>query len=389
MRIGKEKFEMKGKLLALASIIAGVAMIPTVSAKTLTDLSTDITGDNKVYTVNSNEVTINEVLTITDDVTIDLKGHTLKFTGTDHFIQIDGAHTLTITDSGSNGKIKSDDYGIVATNGATVDVQGGIIDSARSALSSNNTTGQGNFTISNGILTAQKGPAIYMPSQGVLTITNGTINGGISVRMGEINISGGIINAATDNLDEPKDNYSWSGRVFFADALYVLAGSYTQGGDNHVKLNITGGTFNSENGQGSAIAIYDLGKVEQEADISISGNAVLKTNATDRHAYDVLSLADIGVTEPAEGYGDNSGKTTTTISGGTFIGGLEDQYIPDGMVLGADGKLVTPKTEEESSSTETKAEEKNPNTADAIIYSVIAVVISALGLTFAFKKLHN
>ncbi len=388
MRIGKEKFEMKGKLLALASIVAGVAMIPTVSAKTLTDLSTDITGDNKVYTVNSNEVTINEILTITDDVTIDLKGHTLKFTGVDHFIQISGAHTLTITDSGSNGTIKSEDYGIVATQDATVNVQGGIIDSVRSALSSNNTTGKGNFTISNGTLTTQKGPAIYMPAQGKLNISGGTINGGIALRMGDVNISGGTINATTGELDEPKDNYSWSGRVFFADALYVLAGSYTQGDDNSVKLNITGGTFNSENGKGSAIAIYDLGKVEQEATVSISGNAVLKTNATERNAYDVLSLKDIGVTAPAEGYGEKSGKTTTAISGGTFIGGLEDQYIPEGMVLGTDGKLVTPKTEE-TSSTEAKAEEKNPNTADAIIYSIIAVVISALGLTFAFKKLHN
>lgn len=388
MRIGKEKIEMKGKLLALASIIAGVALIPTVSAKTITEDTDHFTPkENNVYEVKSGSP-LTEKLIITENTTIDLAGNTFELSGQDHFIQINGAFTLTIMDSKSGGKIKSADYGIVATNGATVDVQGGIIDSVRSALASNNTTGQGNFTISNGILTAQKGPAIYMPAQGKLNISGGTINGGIALRMGDVNISGGTINATTGDLDDPKVNYNYSGRVFFADALYVLAGSYTQGSDNSVKLNITGGTFNSENGKGSAIAIYDLGKVEQEADISISGNAVLKTNATVRNAYDVLSLKDIGVTAPAEGYGEKSGKTTTTISGGTFIGGLEDQYIPEGMVLGADGKLFTPKTEE-TSSTEAKAEEKNPNTADAIIYSVIAVVISALGLTFAFKKLHN
>ena len=43
-------------------------------------------------------------------------------------------------------------------------------------------------------------------------------------------------------------------------------------------------------------------------------------------------------------------------------------------------------TQDQSSST---TDAKNPNTADAIIYSVIAVIISALGLTFVYKKLHN
>ncbi len=38
---------------------------------------------------------------------------------------------------------------------------------------------------------------------------------------------------------------------------------------------------------------------------------------------------------------------------------------------------------------EKPAEQANPNTADTIIYSVIAVVIAALGLTFTYKKLHN
>lgn len=46
---------------------------------------------------------------------------------------------------------------------------------------------------------------------------------------------------------------------------------------------------------------------------------------------------------------------------------------------------------QQTSSSESSAttDEKNPNTRDTIIYSAIAVVISVLGLTFIFKKVHN
>ena len=383
---------MKGKLLALASIIAGVALVPTVSAQTLTELNSNFTHDeaNKIYTVKDETVTISDKLEISEDVTIDLNGKTLKITGANNSILVSGEHTLTIKDSSEakSGKITSDYYGIGAKGGATIIVESGTIESKYAALTSNNTTGKGNFTVKGGVLTTSEGPAIYMPSQGDLTITNGTINGGISLRLGNVNISGGEINATTGNIDNVEDTYYRAGNAFFADALYILAGTYTQGDDNSVKLNITGGTFNSENGQGSAIAVYDLGKVEQIADISISGNAVLKTNAENRHAYDVLSLEDLGITEVTEGYGQKSGNTTTAINGGTFIGGLESKYIPEGMQLDENGALVKP--QEVSNSTETTKEDaKNPNTSDVIIYSVIGTIIAALGLTFIFKKLHN
>ena len=51
-----------------------------------------------------------------------------------------------------------------------------------------------NFTVNGGTLTAKYGPAIYMPGQVNLTITDGTLNGGISLRMGQVDISGGTIN---------------------------------------------------------------------------------------------------------------------------------------------------------------------------------------------------
>lgn len=231
-----------------------------------------------------------------------------------------------------NGTITSDtDYCTYARDGGTIIVNAGTLTSQDAVLSGNNTTGNMNFIVNGGTLTARQGPAIYQSSQCNLNITGGTLNGGISLRMGQVNISGGTINAMTDValIDLPqgqvngKPAYTYSGNVWFPDALYVIGGTYTSEDStytNSLNLNITGGTFNCTNGKGSAVAIYDLGRVAQTAKITISGNAKFSTNAADRNAYDVLKLSDIGVTNPAEGYNKSEliGKVSSSITGGYF-----------------------------------------------------------------------
>lgn len=231
-----------------------------------------------------------------------------------------------------NGTITSDtDYCTYARDGGTIIVNAGTLTSQDAVLSGNNTTGNMNFIVNGGTLTARQGPAIYQSGQCNLNITGGTLNGGISLRMGQVNISGGTINAMTDValIDLPqgqvngKPAYTYSGNVWFPDALYVIGGTYTSEDStysNSLNLNITGGTFNCTNGKGSAVAIYDLGRVAQTAKITISGNAKFSTNAADRNAYDVLKLSDIGVTNPAEGYNKSEliGKVSSSITGGYF-----------------------------------------------------------------------
>ena len=229
------------------------------------------------------------------------------------------------------GKVESSgDYGVYVTDGASASVNGGEIHSCYAALAGDNTTGNMNFEINGGKLTADYGPAIYMPGQMKLTITDGEINGGVSLRMGQVDISGGTINAATENLHDPKDYYDYSGNAFLPDALYVFGGTYTSDDpdySNSLKLNITGGTFNCANGKGSAVALYDLGKTGQEESVTISGTAVLTTDAPDRMAYQVLTLEDIGVEDPA--YGAESGKVDTAVSGGTFSTEVLEEYCAE------------------------------------------------------------
>ena len=240
-------------------------------------------------------------------------------------LQVDGEDAALTLESGTINVSK--DYGIYAKNGGSVVINGGTVTSLYAPLTGNNTTGNMNFTVNGGTLTAQQGPAIYMPGQTNLTVTGGTLNGGISLRMGTVKISGGTINAVTENIDKPNEYYNYSGNAWFPDALYVFGGTYTSPSGNNLDLQITGGTFNCSNGQGSAVAIYDLGKVEQNMSVKISGNAGLSTNATGRKAYQVMSLSEIGVSSPAAGYGTYTKKVSSALSGGYYSTDIAKPYI--------------------------------------------------------------
>ena len=310
-----------------------VAKVGDTYYKTLADAVAAAKNDETVTLLKNAETTV-ELSFTNKAITLDLNGKTVSGTFTDNFSVIEAGEdaSLTVQDTSvaGTGKIASNKYGISARDGGALIVKSGTIESEYAPLSGNNTAGDMNFTVNGGTLTAKHGPAIYMPGQVNLSITDGVLNGGISLRMGQVSISGGTINAATDGLDPPAEYYHYSGNAWLPDALYVFGGTYTSENTtygNSLHLNITGGTFNCANGQGSAVAIYDLGKVEQVMEITISDEAKLGTNSTARNAYDKLSLSDIGVTSPKPGFGAHSGQVSTTITGGLFSSD-PSAYVP-------------------------------------------------------------
>lgn len=310
-----------------------VAKVGDTYYKTLADAVAAAKNDETVTLLKNAETTV-ELSFTNKAITLDLNGKTVSGTFTDNFSVIkageDASLTVQDTSVAGTGKIASNKYGISARDGGALIVKSGTIESEYAPLSGNNTAGDMNFTVNGGTLTAKHGPAIYMPGQVNLSITDGVLNGGISLRMGQVSISGGTINAATDGLDSPAEYYHYSGNAWLPDALYVFGGTYTSKNTtygNSLHLNITGGTFNCANGQGSAVAIYDLGKVEQVMEITISDEAKLGTNSTARNAYDKLSLSDIGVTSPKPGFGAHSGQVSTTITGGLFSSD-PSAYVP-------------------------------------------------------------
>ena len=353
---------MKQKLCSILLALTMVLTLLPVSALAEGGAALPEEDANGVITLTEN-VTI-EKWAVTKDATLNLNG--FSYTTSDCGVDISNGATLTIVDTGKNGKLTSagtpicvaganskvvinsgtvestNNYGIYAKDGGTAIVNGGTVHSNYAALSGNNTTGNMSFEINGGTLTANNGPAIYMPGQVTLKITGGILNGGISLRMGQVTISGGTINATTNTatIDAPTSTvdghpaYAYSGNVWFADALYVFGGTYPNGDDqygNSLNLTISGGTFNCTNDQGSAVAIYDLGKVEQAANVKITGGT-FTTAATTRNAYQVVSLANIGVTNPEPGYGNPEfvGKVNSTISGGTFSDVSALDYLANG-----------------------------------------------------------
>ena len=351
------------------------------------DVNLDLNGKTLTSLI---DVTSNKTLTISSSVeggkfvalATEYSDESKKDVTTHYAIGADNAKVIV-----NSGDVSSNDkqYGFYALNGGTIIINGGNHTAGYAVLSGNNTTGAMSFVVNGGTLTTKDGPAIYMAGPIDLTITKGTINGGISLRMGIVNISGGVINAATDSLDSPKEYFFYNGNAWFADALYVYGGTYTtdiKGQTNKLELNITGGTFNVANGQGSPIAIYDLGKVEQVMNVKVSG-AKLTTDATTRTEFDVINLKDLGLVNDASDtytcdktkcnaggqtststYGVYSNKHILTTSNGTYTLKPNVKTEADGVKFESDDAfsteytlVVTPKTEAEVKDVTTKLTE--------------------------------
>ena len=321
---------------------AGTGTMPELTDNTYT-LTEDVAIDK--LTINANDtITLNlngKKLTVNEDCGVFVQGElTVIGDGTitcaETPIKVDGSAAKVTVE---NGKvISTKNYAIYAAEGGTIVVNGGEVKGLYGALTGNNTTGNMSFVVNGGVVTAEQDPAIYMPGQVELTVTGGTLNGGVSLRMGQVNISGGTFNAITTGIDMPtadvsgKPAYAYSGNVWFPDALYVIGGTYSSTDaqyGNSLNLNITGGTFNCTNDKGSAVAVYDLGKVAQKMGVTISGNVVMTNKATDRSAYQVLNLTDLGVTAPVAGYNNSEyiGKVSSSVTGGTFNTNPKD-YVP-------------------------------------------------------------
>ena len=341
-----------------------------LNGKTLTSLI-DVTS-NKTLTISSS-VEGGKFVALANEYSDEEK----KDVETVYAIGADNAKVIV-----NSGDVSSNDkqYGFYALNGGTIIINGGNHTTGSAVLSGNNTTGAMSFAVNGGTLTTKYGPAIYMAGPIDLTITKGTINGGISLRMGIVNISGGVINAATTSLDSPKEYFFYSGNAWFADALYVYGD--IKGQTNKLELNITGGTFNVANGQGSPIAIYDLGKVEQVMNVKVSG-AKLTTDATTRTSFDVINLKDLGLVNDASEtytcdktkckagtqtststYGVYSNKHILTTSNGTYTLKPNVKAETDGVKFESDDAfsteytlVVAPKTEKEVKDVTTKLTE--------------------------------
>lgn len=293
-------------------------------------------------------------------------------TGTKAAIMVKNKMTL------ESGNIKANGHA-VAANGGNVTVNGGTITAGYCALSGNNTLGTMVFNVNGGNLISTGDIAVYMPGPISFTMTDGNVVGGLQFRMGDVNISGGKVQATQGVLDDLTVRYKSSGSVNYPDAISVISGVYTSSnGSNLLKLNITGGTFETTRENGHAVAIYDYGKVAQEKNINISGGTF--TGA--KIAYDIITLDDLGITPDADYNNlDLVGKINTTITGGNYSSDVS-KYLTDEYVQ-TNGVVSKKQTESPADPEPVNPSETTINVEAPVIDSSEKVKEIAIGLADA------
>lgn len=164
------------------------------------------------------------------------------------------------------GKIKSDTYGVVVYYNSAFTLDGGEITATWFAISGNNLAPAADITVKSGSATSTEAVAIYMPSQGSLTVSGGHIKGlaAIDARMGEIEISGGTLESTATEFKaltkKPGGVAVYDGSVvLFNVEMYVNDKDEirpTGDGNNDFNAVVTGGTFVSAIEDGTYFSIY-------------------------------------------------------------------------------------------------------------------------------------
>lgn len=178
------------------------------------------------------------------------------------------------------GKIKSDTYGVVVYYNSAFTLDGGEITATWFAISGNNLAPAADITVKSGSATSTEAVAIYMPSQGSLTVSGGHIKGlaAIDARMGEIEISGGTLESTATEFKaltkKPGGVAVYDGSVvLFNVEMYVndnTTSRPTGDGNNDFNAVVTGGTFVSaiENG-GTDFSVYFWNSTTQKVTLDM------------------------------------------------------------------------------------------------------------------------
>lgn len=177
------------------------------------------------------------------------------------------------------GKIKSDTYGVVVYYNSAFTLDGGEITATWFAISGNNLAPAADITVKSGSATSTEDVAIYMPSQGSLTVSGGHIKGlaAIDARMGKIEISGGTLESTATEFKaltkKPGGVAVYDGSVvLFNVEMYVndnMTSRPTGDGNNDFNAVVTGGTFVSAIEDGTYFSIYLWNTTTQSVTLGI------------------------------------------------------------------------------------------------------------------------
>ena len=246
------------------------------------ELGSDITLDSNVD------------ITITQEVVLDLKGHTVTKTYgaiNNYFITIRDGGSLTLMDSVGGGALIANDpsygYGIQLRSNSTFIMNGGSIQTTQESIDIYTITDNVTIEINGGEVTSSADSVLNLrgDSNIKVDINGGTLTSGSSGRVGvyvssyednaiAFNISGGSI--VKEGSGSAIQAYSGSTITVSGDASIVAKGSaaavQVQGGVTPTILNVNGGSVTSESGNGIS--------VEDDAQVNISGGSITGNGRT-------------------------------------------------------------------------------------------------------------
>ena len=297
-----------------------------------------------------------------------------------------------------------------------LDFQGGTVTAKSFAVSGNGAqTQDSTIKISGGSLTSKNSAAIYHPQTGTLTITEGDITGkiGIVARQGEVEVTGGNINAtgiAGENIrvGDSKDGDDY---VLLPTGVAIIVDNSNKGGyADDADVTITGGDVN-----GDVESLLSYGQTtSQEKEFNVSGgkfNHEVETKYLSSNDYGqsqngvVGKLHDItsektengtvkvpvnaaeGETvtieyTPAEGYTIDS--IVVTAADGTNVPVIGNRYF-----IMPTGNNVTVKVTFKALPVDAPVTEDNPSTGDNVLTYVamgMVTLVSTFGVALYLKR---
>ena len=404
---------MKRKLfLSLAvAFLFSIFVVPNVFASDVTDessLKTCLSGNDAVCKLTKPIQASNYIL-VNRAVTIDLNGNTISFDDKNFGVLVYSNVTLkngTIISTGTksdysaitvgnNGKATLEKMNVQGNNGyaidlfkdgnntVTVDKDSVITGNGKNAViysfgeSNHNTInvyGKVEITNSNG-----KEFAAINTSYKDNNITDINVYNGA-------NINGGILQMASGNLTIYGGNITGPTGITMTKGNLVVKGGSISGTGDYKEFSPTSDF--KVNSDGSAIYIEPTVEMNVEIDggsFTSKNSSAISAPSNNNTNLDISIIN--GIFKGNEKFGDVIvNDKESFIYGGTFgNNNLNEEYLVDGLVQNENGTVVDPT----KVTVTPENNPKNPNTSDTIIYSVIAIAISALGLTFVLRKLHN
>ena len=232
------------------------------------------------------DITIENQLVVTKNVTLNLNGNTLAAKFHDDVIKVESGATLTLTDSGNTGTITHEiEYSNVRYSGRGVCVNGGSFVMSGGTISGNTTKTSSDMS----------GAGVYVES-GTFTMNGGTISdnmarhcgGAVYIKAGTFNMSGGTISGNTSygwgTVCGDSDADSAPVSITISDNATITGNKASTGGGVYVNFNctltMTGGTITNNSAlQTGSSGNYGFGYTFKGGGVYLLGTMIVSGTA--------------------------------------------------------------------------------------------------------------